>query len=104
MGKSQLNRQIEMEFKNVLSTKYWRWTAKQVAGNKFTMRFPNAKMVQDYSNFNWGTKKRDVQMMIEPWSSSLGAKGVLQQAWFRVKGIPVDSVFLKGIKRLFRWV
>jgi hypothetical protein len=79
-----------MEFKNVLSTKYWRWTAKQVADNKFTMRFPNAKMVQDYSNFNLGTKKGDVQMMIEPWSSSLGAKGVLQQSWFRVKGIPVD--------------
>ncbi|CAO2196085.1 unnamed protein product [Urochloa humidicola] len=29
--------------------------------------------------------------MIEPWSSSLGAKGELQQAWFKVKGIPPDQ-------------
>ncbi|CAN6296870.1 unnamed protein product [Urochloa humidicola] len=84
-------RQIEQEFKNILSPDYWRWNAKQVADNKFTMRFPSAKMVQEYSNFKLGMKNVDAQLMIEPWTSSLGAKGVLQQAWFKVKGIPPDQ-------------
>ncbi|CAO2150011.1 unnamed protein product [Urochloa humidicola] len=84
-------RQIEQEFRNILSPDLWRWNAKQVADNKFTMRFPNAKMVQEYSNFKLGMKHVDAQIMIEPWSSSLGAKGVLQQAWFKVKGIPPDQ-------------
>ena len=93
-------KQIDMEFTNVLSPDYWRWNARQVADNKFTMRFPTAKMVQDYSNFRLGTKRGNVQMMIEPWSSSLGAKGVLQQAWFKVKGIPADQRSIRTIAKV----
>jgi hypothetical protein len=41
-------------------------------------------MVPDYSNFRLGVRGMDAQMLIEPWNSAGGAKGKLQQAWFRV--------------------
>jgi hypothetical protein len=50
------------------------------------MRFPSAKMVLEYSKFDLGIKGMDVQFCIEPWTSSLSAKGQLQQAWFKVRG------------------
>jgi len=39
-------------------------------------------------------------MIIEPWTSSIGAKGMLQQAWFRVKGILVDQRSIRTISRV----
>jgi hypothetical protein len=77
-------KQIEMEFKNIMSVNLWNWSAKRVADNKFIMRFPSAKMVPDYSNFRLGVRGMDAQMLIEPWNSAGSAKGKLQQAWFRV--------------------
>jgi hypothetical protein len=82
-------RQIEQEFHNIPSSQHtWKWIAKKLAENKFLMRFPKAKLVQDFSKFNMGIKSANAQITAEPWSSSIGAKGRLQQAWFRVKGIP----------------
>jgi hypothetical protein len=43
-------------------------------------------MVLEYSKFDLGIKGMDVQFCIEPWTSSLSAKGQLQQAWFKVRG------------------
>lgn len=80
-------RQIEAAFKNIISADYWKWSAKAITKNKFAMRFPNAKMVQVYSNFKLGRNEGDEQMLIEPWNSSLGAKGQLQQGWFKVSGL-----------------
>jgi hypothetical protein len=55
------------------------------------MRFPNAKMVKECSYFGLLTMKIvKAQLLIESWSPSVGAKSVLQQAWFRVKEIPSD--------------
>jgi hypothetical protein len=93
-------KELEMEFKNILSPNTWRWHARQVAENKYVMRFPNAKMVQDYSRFNLGMKKVDAQITIEPWSSSIGAKGQLQQAWFKVRGIPDDQRGIRTIAKV----
>lgn len=82
-------RQIEQEFHNIPSSQHtWKWIAKKLAEHKFLMRFPKAKLVQDFSKFNMGIKSANAQITAEPWSSSIGAKGRLQQAWFRVKGIP----------------
>lgn len=64
------------------------------------MRFSNAKMVQDYNNFKLGKKGGDAQMVIEPWNSSIGAKGQLQQVLFRVSGMPVDRESLELLLRL----
>lgn len=71
---------IEMEFKNIVSGDISKWNARQIAENKFSMRFRTTKMVQDYSNFKLGLKSMDAQLLIEPWNSAMGAKGELQQA------------------------
>jgi hypothetical protein len=59
------------------------------------MRFPTAKLVQDL-----GIKNVNAQIMVEPWSSSVGAKGRLQQAWFKVSGIPVDQRGIRTIAKI----
>ncbi|RLN08171.1 uncharacterized protein C2845_PM11G12560 [Panicum miliaceum] len=64
------------------------------------MRFPNAKMILDYSTFRLGMKNSETQMIIEPWTSSIGAKGKLQLAWFKVKGIPVDQRSIRTIAKV----
>ncbi|KAG2609528.1 hypothetical protein PVAP13_4KG048333 [Panicum virgatum] len=64
------------------------------------MHFANAKMIQDYSMFRLGVKNSETQMIIEPWTSSLWAKGQLQQAWFKVKGIPVDQRSIRTIAKV----
>lgn len=93
-------KQIESVFKSVVSSDQWKWTARRLADNKFTMRFPSAKMILDYSNFNLGVKNGNVQFTIKPWTSAMGAKGQLQQAWFKVKGIPIDQRGLRTIAKI----
>lgn len=94
-------RQIEEEFKNTVSSKVWRWSARAIAENKFTMRFPDANMVLVYSNFKClGMKKANAQILVEPWNSAVGAKGELQQAWFRVRGIPTDQRSIRTIAKI----
>jgi len=36
-------KQLENDFKNVVSSEHWKWSARKIADNKFTMRFANAK-------------------------------------------------------------
>lgn len=56
------------------------------------MRFPNAKMVKDWSFFpSIAMRYVNAQMKIESYTKSFGAKGELQQAWFRVWDIPADQ-------------
>ena len=65
------------------------------------MRFPNAKMVFDWSQFvALTTKEANAQMMVEQWSPKFGAKGVLQQAWFRVGAIPADQRPIRTLAKL----
>ncbi|KAG2599273.1 hypothetical protein PVAP13_5KG381114 [Panicum virgatum] len=72
----------------------------QLADNKFSMRFPNAKIVLDYSTFRLGMKNSETQMIIEPWTSAIWAKRQLQQAWFKVKGIPANQRSIRTIAKV----
>lgn len=36
---------------SVVGSSTWKWNARQVGENRFVMRFPNAKMVVDWSKF-----------------------------------------------------
>lgn len=45
-------------------------------------------------------KTADAQIKVEPWNSAANAKGELQQAWFRVKGIPADQMAIKTIAKV----
>ncbi|CAL4952032.1 unnamed protein product [Urochloa decumbens] len=93
-------RQIEAEFRNIVSSSVWKWSARKITNNKFTMRFPSTKMVQDYSRFSLGIRGVDAQIEVSPWNSAIGAKGRLQMGWFRVSGIPVDQRSIKTIAKV----
>ncbi|CAN6179483.1 unnamed protein product [Urochloa humidicola] len=64
------------------------------------MRFPTAKMVLDYSKFNLVIKGANAQIEITPWDSAMTAKGKLQVAWFKVRGIPVDQRGIRTIAKV----
>ena len=45
------------------------------------MRFPNAKMVKEWSYFKFlAMRNVDAQMKVEPWTPNVGANGMLQKA------------------------
>jgi hypothetical protein len=44
-------KQIEEEFTRILPS-VWRWTARRVADNMFTMTFPNALLINEWACFN----------------------------------------------------
>jgi len=72
-----------------------------VGENRFVMRFPNAKMVWNWSQFKaLAMMSADAQMKVEQWSAKMGAKGVLQQVWFRVKDIPGDQRSIRTIAKV----
>ena len=83
-------KQIEHKFMNLIGATSWRWIAKPVGEGKFTMRFPIEKMAQEWSFLQNLNMRNGAQIKIEAWSP-VGAKGVLQTAWFRVKKIPADQ-------------
>jgi hypothetical protein len=82
---------IEREFSNMIGTDFWRWIARPVGEGKFLLRFPTAKMTQEWSRLKNLTLRNEAQLKIEAWSPAVGAKGILQSAWFRVFKIPADQ-------------
>jgi hypothetical protein len=90
-------KQLEDELSRILP-KGWRWTARKVADNMFTVRFPNALLIQEWACLN-PIKMRSVKAKIHiaSWNGSVGAKGELQQAWFRVRGVPYDKMSAQPI-------
>ncbi|RLN04304.1 hypothetical protein C2845_PM13G12270 [Panicum miliaceum] len=94
------SKQIELEFRDVVGKEFWKWVARKVSHNKFTMRFPNAKMLLDFSRFNLVIRSVGAEIKIEPCSSALGAKGKLQEAWFKVGGIPVDQRSVRTLAKV----
>lgn len=94
-------KQIEEEFRHTDVSKVWRWSARKLADNKYSMRFPDARMVQVYSHFKClGMKVAKAQIKVETWNSAASAKRELQPAWFRVKGIPSDQRSIKTIAKV----
>jgi hypothetical protein len=67
------------------------------------MRFPLAMMVLEYSRFKLGMTGVDAHTTVEPWSSVVEAKKVLQQAWFKVKVIPPDQRGIRTIVKVGDW-
>jgi hypothetical protein len=84
-------RQVEEEFARI-HPKTWRWIAHRVADNMFTVRFSNAQIIAEWECFN-PISMRNVRakLKVEPWSGAVGAKAELEQAWFRIRGIPYDK-------------
>jgi len=76
---------------NLIGAASWRWIARPVGEGKFTMRFPTEKMAQEWSFLQNLNMRNGAQIKIESWPPSVGAKGVLQTAWFRVRKTPADQ-------------
>jgi hypothetical protein len=81
-------KQVEDEFQRILPSA-WQWTARRIVDNIFTVRFPNAQLIKEWECFNPISMKAKIQ--VEPWNGSIGAKGKLQDAWFRVRVVPYDK-------------
>lgn len=82
---------VEREFKNIVGSKTWKWTARPCSDNKFIMRFPNSRMIKEWNYFiSLPMRTVNAEMKVDFYNGSLGAKGELQQAWFRIWNIPAD--------------
>jgi hypothetical protein len=58
-------------------------------------------MVKEWSYFGLLTMKTvKAELLIESWSPSVGAKSVLQKAWFRVKEIPSDQRSIRTLSKV----
>jgi hypothetical protein len=44
-------KEVEAEFTRLFSGT-WRWTARKVTDNKFTVRFPSVQLIKDWGRFN----------------------------------------------------
>jgi hypothetical protein len=70
----------------------WRWTTRRVADNMFIVRFPNAQTIKDWKVFNpISLRNAKAKIKVDPWNGDVGAKAELEEAWFRVRGIPYDK-------------
>ena len=57
-------------------------------------------MVNEWSRIKNLTLRNDAQIMIEAWSPTVGAKGILQTTWFRVSGILADQRSSKTLAKI----
>jgi hypothetical protein len=85
---------------NLIGADGWKWHARQVADDKFPMRFPTTKMALQWSNLKNLTMRNEAQIKIEAWSPSTGAKGMLQTAWFRVSNILADQRSIRTLAKV----
>jgi hypothetical protein len=87
-------RQVEAEFKaQAGQNSTWRWYAKKISENKFQMKFPTAKKVEELAFFSgmlMGTVP-GVTFKVDPWNPHVGAKAKIEAAWFRVSGLPMEK-------------
>ncbi|TVU24383.1 hypothetical protein EJB05_26816, partial [Eragrostis curvula] len=86
-------KQIEYEFKTLAGPgSTWRWYARKTGDKQFQMRFPTAKKVEEASHFIEMRLRSVPSVVIEiKWTPGIGAKGQLDEAWFRIKGIPMEK-------------
>lgn len=94
-------KQIEQAFTNLMGSETWKWKARLVGDKKFVMRFPSAKIINQWCHFKFlPVECAEAQMKVEAWTPCLGAKGMLQMAWFRVHDIPSDQRFIRTIAKV----
>lgn len=92
---------VEREFMNAIGSETWKWTAKQIAENKFIMRFPNAKILKEWSYFPALTMRTaNAQMKIDAYTACARAKGQLHQAWFKVWDIPPNQRSIRTVAKV----
>ncbi|KAM3370130.1 hypothetical protein ACQJBY_017803 [Aegilops geniculata] len=90
-------REIEHEFNAIFAKKpgkkKWKCTARSIGPAKFVMRFPNASEVERACCYGkrMPLMEGTVVVCITPWTASIGAKGIMEKAWVRVRNIPIEK-------------
>ncbi|PNT64426.1 hypothetical protein BRADI_4g28417v3 [Brachypodium distachyon] len=76
-------RQVEAAF-NLLFAGTWRCSARPIGPDRFVMRFPNAKKVEEFSFFKgFVLQNTSAKVNVDPWTPCIGAKGEMDQAWVK---------------------
>jgi hypothetical protein len=86
-------RDIEHEF-NVWADSMninWRFFAKPVSNSEFRTRFPNAKSIDELAHFGKLFMKTvsGAVIRIVKWNGDIEPISIMEEAWFRIKGIPM---------------
>ncbi|KAM0852225.1 hypothetical protein ACQ4PT_051894 [Festuca glaucescens] len=86
------SRDLEKEFNEYLGSG-WRCTARPMNSKQYTMRFPSAKEVDKavFYGRSMEMKTFDVVINLSPWPAAIGASGMLNKAWVRVRNIPTEK-------------
>jgi hypothetical protein len=93
--KGEVNsRNIEHEF-NVWAESMkinWRFFAKEVSPTEFRTRFPSAKAIDELAHFGKLFMKTvpGAIISLEKWVGDIQPISKMEEAWFRVKGIPMN--------------
>jgi hypothetical protein len=92
--KGEVNcRNIEHEF-NVWAESMkinWRFFAKEVSATEFRTRFPSAKTIEELAHFGklFMRTVPGAIISLEKWAGDIEPISNMQEAWFRIKGIPM---------------
>ncbi|KAM0866828.1 hypothetical protein ACQ4PT_042374 [Festuca glaucescens] len=86
------SRDLEKEFNEYLGSG-WRCTARPINPNQYTMRFPSPKEVDKavFYGKSMEIKTFNDVINLSPWSEAIGASGMLNKAWVRVRNIPPEK-------------
>jgi hypothetical protein len=89
---SATHREIEHEF-NIAFGESWRCTARTIGPSQYIMRFPTPREVERavYYGSSMRLKTVEATVRLSAWTSSVGAKAVLQKAWVKISNIPLDK-------------
>jgi hypothetical protein len=69
----------------------WWFFAKEVSSTEFITRFPSAKAIEELPHFGklFMRTVPGAIMSLEKWASDIEPISIMQEAWFRIKGIPM---------------
>jgi hypothetical protein len=90
-------RSIEHEFNVWADTMHinWRFFAKEISPTEFRTRFPNAKSIEELAHFGKLFMKTvpGAIISLKKWSGDIEPFAVMDEAWFRIRGIPMKYRF-----------
>ena len=83
---------VESEVRDQDKLHNWRFFAKKKSESEFQIRFPSAKCIDELPHFGGFIMRTKPEVMIEikKWSGDIMPKTFLEEAWFRIKGIPMN--------------
>lgn len=82
---------MELDLSDYLATG-WRCSAHAIGPGVFVVRFPNPRAVAQICYVGKVTLRTSGAVIhATQWSSTIGAKGVMEVAWVRISNVPLDK-------------